>query len=63
MVSSWDITSAQLCHDGELIPSESQQEVNAKIYHYEMAYKSSVVSFLKGNNKQDLIMYWWEGLS
>lgn len=63
LVSSWDITSAQLCRDGELIPGESKQEVNAKIYHYEIAYKSSVVFFLKGSNRQDLIMYWWEGLS
>ena len=42
------------CQDGELLPGESKQDVNAKIYHYEIAYKSSVAFFLKGNNRQDL---------
>ena len=38
MVSSWDLTFAQLCQDGELMPGESKQDVNTKTDPYEIAY-------------------------
>lgn len=61
-VSSWNVTFAQLCRDGE--PSESKQDVNAKKYIImKIAYKFSVDLFLKDNNRQDFSRYWWEGLS
>lgn len=40
------------------MPAGSKQDVNAEIYNYEIAYKSSVYLFPKSNNRLDLCRYW-----
>jgi len=63
VVSSLDVTFAQLYKEGELIPGASKQKVNDKICHYEVAYELGVDLFVKSNNRQDTSGYWCEGLS